>query len=453
LAREAGWSGRAAFVLAAIGSAVGLGSIWKFPYEVGTNGGAIFILLYLAGLALIVFPLLLVEFAIGRRGGADAAASIAAVAAAGGRPRAWGAIGMLGALTSWLVLSFYAVIGGWTLQYFVGSATTGLPGKTPAEVQQHFDAFLASPARLVVCQAFFITLVGIIVARGIRHGIEAVSNLLMPFLIVLMIVLCAYATFRGDAAAAAQFLLQPDASRLTVKTALEALGLGFFSIGVGFAVLITYAAYTDARINLVGAAVVTLIADTAISLLAGFTVFPIVFASGLDPAAGPALVFVTLPVAFAQMPFGTLAASAFFALLFVAALASAISLLEIGVRIVMRRLAWSRLKSSTVLTSGCFVLGLASVLSFNRWARWYPLATVESFAESTFFDLLDYATSNVLLPIAGFALAVFAGWVIPGSQLSQELRLGPRAASLMRWLLRYLVPAAILGATLAPLVA
>jgi NSS family neurotransmitter:Na+ symporter len=175
-----------------------------------------------------------------------------------------------------------------------------------------------------------------------------------------------------------------------------------------------------------------------------------VFASGLDPAAGPGLVFVTLPVAFAGMPFGTLAAIAFFALLAVAALASAISMLEIGVRIVMRRLRWSRPRSTVVLASACFLVGLASVLSFNRWAHWYPLEAVAPFARSTFFDLLDYATSNVLLPIAGCALAIFAGWVIPISELTRELRLRRRGARLLGWLLRYLVPVAIVGATLAP---
>jgi NSS family neurotransmitter:Na+ symporter len=446
------WSGRGAFILAAVGSAVGLGSIWKFPYEAGSNGGAAFVLFYLAGLALVVVPLMLVEFAIGRRGGADAAASIAAVADAHGRSRAWGGIGALGAVTSWLVLSFYAVIGGWTLAYMAQTGLTGLPGSTAAEIQQAFDRLLASPARLVAFQALFLAATCVVVARGIRRGIETASNVLMPALLVLMVVLCGYAIAQGDAPAAARFLFRLDMAHLSMEAALEALGLGFFSIGVGMGVLITYAAYADKHIDLAQAALVTVVADTSISFLAGFTVFPLVFASGLDPAGGPGLVFVTLPLAFAAMPFGRIAALAFFALLFVAALASAISMLEIGVEIVIRRLAWSRPKASIALTLACFVAGIGSVLSFNHWADWHPLSALPPFATATFFDLLDYTTSNVLLPLAGFGLAVFAGWGIRPEVLNAELGLGLRTGAILGFALRYVVPAGILGAALAPLV-
>ena len=445
------WSGRRAFILAAIGSAVGLGSIWKFPYEVGSNGGAGFVLSYLAGLALVVVPLMLAEFAIGRRGGADAAASIAAVAHAHGRSRAWGGIGTLGAVTSWLVLSFYAVIGGWTLAYMLQTALLGLPGSTAAEVQETFDRLLASPGRLVAFQSLFLAAACVVVARGIRHGIETASNVLMPALVALMVVLCGYAIVQGDALAAARFMFRLDMAHFSMGTALEALGLGFFSIGVGMGVLITYAAYAEAKIDLAHAALVTVIADTSISFLAGFTVFPVVFASGLDPAGGPGLVFVTLPLAFADMPFGRGAAVAFFALLFVAALASAISMLEIGVEIVIRRLAWSRLRASITLTLACFVVGMGSVLSFNRWADWHPLSALPPFATATFFDLLDYGTSNILLPVAGFGLSVLAGWGIRQETFNAELRLSARTGAILMFTLRYVAPAGILGAVLAPM--
>jgi len=242
-----------------------------------------------------------------------------------------------------------------------------------------------------------------------------------------------------------------DLSQLSAGVALDALGLGFFSIGVGMGVMITYAAYADARIDLAQAAFVTVVADTLISFLAGFTVFPLVFAGGLDPTGGPGLVFVILPLAFAGMPFGGFAAVAFFLLLFVAALASAISLLDIGVEIAVRRRAWSRTSASMALTLGCFVAGLASVLSFNLWAGWHPLSFIPSFATSTFFDLLDYATSNILLPAAGLGLAVFAGWAIPREVLAAELQLAPQAVAMLRWILRFVVPAGIAGAALAPL--
>jgi NSS family neurotransmitter:Na+ symporter len=443
------WSGRGAFILASVGAAVGLGSIWKFPYEVGSNGGAGFVLFYLAGLALVVVPLMLVEFAVGRRGGADAASSVAAVAAEHGRSRAWGAIGALGAITSWLILSFYAVIGGWTVAYGVETALAGLPDASPSSVQGRFDELLASPARLIACQLVFLAATCAVVARGVKRGIEAASNVLMPVLIVLMAVLCGYALLHGDAAAAARFMFSFDASKLSAAAALDALGLGFFSIGVGFGVLITYAAYADPQVRLAQAAVVTVVADTSISFLAGFIVFPILFAAGLDPAGGPGLVFVAVPLAFAGMPLGTIAAVAFFVLLFVAALASAISMLEIGVGIVIRRPGWTRAMASVSLGAGCFVVGLGTVLSFNHWADWYPLGAIERFRAATVFDLLDYGTSNLLLPAAGLALSVFAGWAIPHHALAAELKLGPTQAALLRATLRYVAPVGIAGATLA----
>jgi NSS family neurotransmitter:Na+ symporter len=238
---------------------------------------------------------------------------------------------------------------------------------------------------------------------------------------------------------------------VSARAALEALGLGFFSIGVGLGLMITYAAYADAAMDLRRAAIATVVADTAISFLAGFAVFPLVFANGLDPASGPGLVFVTLPLAFARMPLGTLAAVAFFVLLFVAALASAISLLELAAALLTKRFGWPRRWASTVPAAACFVAGLATVLSFNRWADWHPLAGVPGFARATAFDLVDHLTSNVLLPLGGFALAVFAGWALPRAFLAAELGLAPGAAARLHWVLKYVAPAGIAAATLAPL--
>jgi NSS family neurotransmitter:Na+ symporter len=269
------WSGRAGFVLATIASAVGLGSIWKFPYEVGENGGAAFVLFYVLGLALAV-------------------------------------------VTGVLVLSFYSVIGGWTLAYAFDPA---LP----------YDTLLAGPGRMAAWPALFLALAALVVARGVGGGIEVASKVLMPLLVLLMLALTAYGVVAGDVGATLRYLFRLDLSGFSALGALEALGLGFFSIGVGFGLMITYAAYAGARIDLRQVALWSVGADTAISLAAGFAVFPLVFANGLDPASGPGLVFVTLPLAFARMPFGDVAAVAFFALLFVAALASAISLLELAV--------------------------------------------------------------------------------------------------------------------------
>lgn len=434
------WSGRTGFVLAAIGSAVGLGSIWKFPYEVGANGGASFVLFYVIGLLLAVVPLLLAEFAIGRGGGADAAGSIARLAVEHRVPRGWAWIGTLGVLTGVLVLSFYSVIGGWTLAYAVETALDGLAGVDAAAVQARYDGLLGAPLRMTAYHALFLAAAAAIVARGVARGIEASAKLLMPLLVVLMIGLAAYSVVQGDAKATLRFLFHLDPSAFTARAALEALGLGFFSIGVGFGLMITYAAYAKPPIALLQAGMFAVAADTAISLLAGLAVFPLVFANGLDPASGPGLVFVTLPIAFARMPFGALAALAFYALLFVAALASAISLLELAVAPLARR-GWPRARAAAAVAAACFVAGLGTVFSFNLWAHWQP----------TPFDLLDQFTSNVMLPIAGFALALFAGWAVPPSLLAGELRLGPRGTALLRGLLRWVTPALIAAAAAAPL--
>jgi len=446
-----GWSGRTGFTLATIGSAVGIGSIWKFPYEVGANGGSAFVLFYVLGLVLIVVPLMFAEFAIGRRGGGDAATSIAVVAKAHGARRTWALAGLVGVATSFLILSFYSVIGGWTIAYATQTAINGLAGTEPHAVQARYDAFLASPFHLASYHAVFIALTAFVVARGISGGIEAAAKILMPVLAALMIGLATYSVMEGDAAATLRFLFTLNPQDLTARSALDALGLGFFSIGVGLGLMITFAAYAQPKINLVEVAVVSVLADTAISFLAGFAVFPIVFAHGLDPAAGPGLVFLTLPLAFADIPFGETAAVAFFLLMFVAALASAISMLELSVALLLRHLRWSRPRITIVVAIACFAAGLATVLSFNLWAGWHPLGGLAGFANATVFDLLDHLTSNIMLPIGGFAIALFAGWAVPVNVVVAELGLSSAGARLLGTLLRYIVPMGIAVAGIAPL--
>jgi NSS family neurotransmitter:Na+ symporter len=320
-------------------------------------------------------------------------------------------------------------------------------------VQAKFDALLAAPLAMSGYHGLFMAVTAAIVWRGVRGGIETAAKVLMPLLVVLMLAAALYACVEGDLRATLAFLFRFDAAALAPHVALEALGLGFFSIGVGLGLMITYAAYAGAQIRLRQAAIVTVAADTAISFLAGFAVFPVVFAHGLDPASGAGLVFVTLPLAFAAMPYGALAAFVFFALLAVAALASAISLLELGVALLVQRYGWRRPAATAVLAAACFAGGLATVFSFNLWAAWHPLAALPAFAEATAFDLLDHVTSNVMLPVGGFGLCVFAGWVLPASFYADELRLGPRDAASLRWILRYLAPAGIAAAALAPLFA
>src|ERR1019366_2702533 len=290
------WSGRIGFILSTMGSAIGLGSIWKFPYEVGSNGGGAFVFCYLLGLVLIVLPLMLVEFAIGRRGRSDAVGSIALVAEESGSSRRWQILGGVGVVTSFLILSFYSVIGGWALSYAVDTVRDGLPGDSASAVQARFDALLASPWSMSGYHAVFMAVTAIIVARGIAGGIESACKILMPILIVLVVVLAIYSMSRGDVYAALHFLFGVDRELISAKVALEALGLGFFSIGVGLAVMITYASYAGADIDLRQVAIATIVGDTAVSFLSGLALFPIGFVARLDPSSWTGLMFVTLPL-------------------------------------------------------------------------------------------------------------------------------------------------------------
>lgn len=446
------WSGRVGFILATIGSAVGLGSIWKFPYEVGSNGGGIFLFFYVIGLILIVVPLMFTEFAIGRRGRGDLVTSIRTVTAAYRASTWWVALGVLGILTGFLILSFYCVIGGWMVGYAVETLLGGLPGNDPRAVQQRYESFLASPVPLFGYTALFIATTVTIVARGIQRGIENAVMVLMPLLGLLLAGLTIYAVAAGDLGATLRFLFTVNWQQLQPHAVVEALGLGFFSIGVGLGLMITYAAYGSTTINLKQVVIISVIADTIISVLAGLAVFPIVFAHGLDAAAGPGLVFVALPLAFASLPFGGIAASAFFLLLVVAALASAVSLLELVVAPLVHRLAWPRPLASLTVGVALLVAGIPTLLSFNLWAGWFPLAQLNGFTHATIFDLLDYLTSNLLLPIGALGIALLAGWALPERLLTEELHLTPTGTASLRVTLRYIAPIGILVATLAPLV-
>jgi len=291
--------------------------------------------------------------------------------------------------------------------------------------------------------------VAMIVARGISRGVEGACKILMPILIGLIIGLGLFSMTQGDTTATLRFLFRLDSAHLSLRVALNALGLGFFSIGVGLSLMITYAAYAGPEVSLLRVAIVTILGDTVVSIAAGLAIFPIVFAEGLDPASGPGLMFITLPLAFARIPGGVYAAIGFFLLLIVAALASGISMLEMSVAALTRR-RWSRTRATAVSAIACWLCGLATVLSFNCWASWYPLAAIPTFAKSTVFYVLDHLTSNIMLPLGGFALALFAGWKLPARLLAEEIGVGVRKAQLLQCLLRYFVPTCIAILALFP---
>ena len=439
------WSSRAGFILATIGSAVGLGSIWKFPYEVGENGGGAFLLFYVLGLLIVVAPLLVAEFVIGRRGRGDAASSVAALAFEARRSPRWALIGYLWILTGFLILTYYAVIGGLTIAYFVRAISGSFAAASVDEAQAIFDALASQPLSMAAYQALFTGIISIVVARGIGGGVEAACKILVPVLAVLMAMLSLYAAVEGDIGAALEFLFVPHLEELTPRNALEALGLGFFSIGVGLGIIVTYAAYARRDFNLTTVTLATLVGDTAISLLAGIAIFPMVFSHGLDPAEGAGLMFVTLPIVFGDIPLGSLVGAAFFLCLFAAALASAMSMLELVVAPAVRWTGLPRKTVSPALGLLCWLAGLPTVLSFSLWSEVRPLAWLPAFGNMNVYGLIDGVASNLLLPLGGLALSLFAGWRLRRNAFEQELGWGAAPVSALVVLLKWVVPLAILS--------
>jgi len=441
---SAHWSSRFAFIMAAVGAAVGLGNFWRFPYMAGENGGSAFIIVYVLCVTGVALPILMGELLIGRRGALSAVGSVRKVAVESGRSASWRLVGWISMIAAFLILSYYSVIAGWVIAYIPVAATGALGGITAAASAAHFDALLASPRQLVLYHAVFMALTVFIVSGGVVKGIERAVEILMPLFFVMLVGVVAYSWVTGDADRAFGFLFSPDFSKMSPAVVLDAIGQAFFSIGVGMAIMITYGAYLTPETNILRASAIICFADTLVAVLAGIAIFPIVFAVGLDPASGPGLIFVTLPVAFGQMPFGQVFGTVFFALALFAALTSSISLLEIVVSWGEEHTAWSR---SRLALAGGFLawgIGIASVLSTNVWSHVYLLGMFAPFRTMTIFDLLDYLTANIMLPVAGMLTAVFAGWFVSRSLTLEELGLGDGALyALWRALVRFVAPVSV----------
>ncbi len=400
-ARERWGSGRG-FLLATIGSAVGLGNVWRFSYVAGENGGGAFVLVYIAMVFLVGVPLLLGELALGRSTQRESAAAFGALAPAS----RWGRVGLLGVLVASLILAYYAVIAGWVMKYLalylLGHAQEfAAPGFAVA-----FDRFIAHPVEPLLWQFAVMALTVAIVVSGVERGIEAVSKLLMPALGLLLLALAIHSATLPGFAQGVAFFLQPDWSALMrPQVYLAALGQAFFSLGLAMGVMVTYGSYVAPTQRLTGAVVTVALADTLFAIVAGLVIFPAVFSFGLDPAQGPTLAFVVLPEVFSQMRGGRVVGAAFFALLSIAALTSAVSLLEVPVAYVMHRFGWSRRFASLGLGGLIFALGIPASLGFGPWAGLTILGG------RGILDALDFITANFLLPLNGLLIAVFLGWV------------------------------------------
>jgi len=406
------WSSRWTFILAATGSAVGLGNIWKFPYMAGDNGGGAFVLIYLACIFVIGIPIMLGEIMIGRRGRSSPANTMSFLAKEAESSQAWTLLGATGALAGLLILSFYSVAAGWAMAYVFG----GFQETSAQAVSSEFDKFLTDPVALLFWHTLFIIITVTIVARGILKGLEAWINTLMPMLFIIIILLCIYAMQTGAFIEGLTYLFKPDFAKINSDVLLAALGQAFFTLSLGMGAIMAYGAYMPADQNIGRTAITVAALDTGVALLAGIAIFPIVFANGLAPTEGPGLVFVTLPIAFANMPLGVLFGTLFFILLSIAALSSSISLIEPGVAWLVESLKTKRAYAAIGLGIFSWTLGVFSALSFNLMSEFKLFGM-------NFFDFTDFLTNQIMLPLGGIFIAVFVGWVMKKKDVLDELQI------------------------------
>lgn len=430
------WSNRWAFIMATAGSAVGLGNIWKFPYMAGTSGGSAFVLVYLLCVALIGLPLMMTEVMLGRRAQKNPVDGMAHLAAEAGATQVWKGIGYLGIAAGILILSFYSVVAGWVLAYGMRAAAGGFAGMAADQAQQQFAAFLGNPVELLLWHSVFMFLTMAVVARGVTSGLERANRIMMPGLMIILLILLGYSLAVGDIRRSLEFMFRPDFSSITPAAVLSAMGHSFFTLSLGMGAVMVYGSYLQRHVSIARASFYIVLTDTAIALVAGVTIFAIVFANGMEPAAGPGLIFQTLPIAFGQMPAGTLFATLFFVLVAFAAWTSSISLVEPAVSWLVENTRFRRRQAALLVGGTIWLLGLAVLLSFNVWSE------IKLFG-LTIFDQLDKLTTNVMLPLGGLLMALFAVWVMRAAHAQEELALNDR--HYRRWLFvtRYVAPAAI----------
>lgn len=424
-------------ILAAAGSAIGLGNIWRFPYVVGENGGAAFILVYLLIIFIVGLPILMSEFALGRKTKKNVLGAFRELA-----PKsAWPLVGVLGILTSFIVLSYYNVVSGWTLSFLFDSVMNNFSGVTAEEVSVDFDSFVTSGFMPIVFVAIFIIMSVVIVISGIEKGIEKYNKILMPMLFGILILLCLNSLTLSGFGEAMEFLFKPDFSKITTDVVLSALGQAFFSLSLGMGTMITYGSYMRKDNKILTTAMYVIIADVAIALLAGIAIFPAVFTNGIAPSEGFDLIFKTLPEIFGNMTGGYIIGIMFFSLLVVAAITSAISLLEVVVAYCVEELKFSRKKAVALNALLLFVLSSLCAISMMP-------DSMLKVGDYILFDIFNDGSSMYMLPIGGFFVALFAGWFIKKGVLKKELTSDGlykvRYWGVFNFIMRYIAPIAII---------
>ncbi len=447
------WSSGAAFYLATVGAAVGLGSIWRLPYQVGSGGGSAFVFVFTAACVLIATPLLTAEFLIGRHSRLNPPHAAGAVALQSGLTTRWNVIGLLGTIAAFAIMSEYTMVAGWVLAYSWKCAGGALAGLNHAQVAELWQWFLANPLAIAAWHLAFLLLVGAISAGGVRKGIEAAGKVRAPVLLVLLLALAAYALIAGDARAGLAFAFAPRLAAITPAVVLAAVGQAFYATGVGAAMMLAYGAYVPKGTSLLRAALIITASILLVSLLATLTIFPLVFRYHMNPAQGPELVFDVLATVFAEMPAGRLVGTLFFVLLVFAALTPSIAGFEPVIAWLEQRRGVSRARAVMVTLAAAWLLGIPSVLSFSRWSAWHPLGWMPGFAHQTFFEILDFVPSNILLPAGAWFTSIFVGWRISRTVLDGEMcETTPFARRWCVWALRYACPVGIAAVFAAALI-
>ena len=433
------WGSRWVFILAATGSAVGLGNIWKFPYIAGENGGGAFVLVYLICIAVVGVPIMMGEVLIGRRGRSSPINTMRSLTLEAQASPLWKYVGWMGAIAGLLILSYYSVIAGWAIIYIYRLGSGQFEGADAATVEQSFSGLLADPVMLTALHTMFMLMTMVVVARGVNKGLEAAIRVLMPMLFVLLIILLGYSFSSGSFEEGARFLFDFNFDKLKPESILIALGHAFFTLSLGMGAIMVYGAYMPKKASIGSTILIVAGMDTLVALAAGLAIFPIVFANNMEPGAGPGLLFVTLPIAFGQMPGGIIFGTLFFLLVTFAAWSSSISLIEPMVAWVVEKGVMTRNKASLALGILTWALGMGTVVSFN------VAEDVHIFMGKNIFDSLDYLTANIMLPLGGLLVAIFAGWTMKRTIVEKELNMSSYALyALWTITIRLVSPAAVI---------
>ena len=442
------WSSRWIFILAATGSAVGLGNIWRFPYLAGENGGGAFVLVYLFCVVMMGIPIMMAEILLGRRGRKSPVNTMHTLAAEEGLNSNWYLLGWLGVIAGFIILSYYSVIAGWTIAFIFKTGMGDFVGLNADQTTAIFSELISNPVVLLFWHTIFMFLTIYVVSRGVKSGLEQAVKFLMPALFILLLIMVAYAMSTEKFFDGLSYLFIPDFDSLADKNLfsdvfLPALGQAFFSLSIGMGAIMIYGSYLSKESSITFNCFVIALADTSVAILAGVAIFPIVFTYGLEPSGGPGLIFISLPIAFGQMPFGTFFGSLFFILLMFAAWTSSISLLEPAVSWLVENRNMTRIKAAYIAGFIAWFLGLLTVLSFNHWAFEFTFAG--TIKENGLFDIFDILTSNIMLPLGGVLVAIFTSWLMSRSSTIDELGVGDKNIyKIWRFIVRYIAPLGVI---------